>query len=71
MNVLIEQQASQVKELKEKNNALSRHLNYYNKKSFDGQLLKKAASLPLDLIVKSVNDLLQSQQQFKLMSKKK
>ncbi len=71
LNALIEEQASQVKELKEKNNALCRHLNYYKKKSIDGPLLNKAASLPLEkAIVKAVSDFLQSQPWFKLMSKK-
>ncbi len=36
-----------MKELKEKK-ALSWHLNYYKKKFINGQLLKKAALLPLD-----------------------
>jgi hypothetical protein len=47
LNTLIEEQASQMKELKEKK-ALSWHLNYYKKKFINGQLLKKAALLPLD-----------------------
>ncbi len=41
LNALVEEQALQVKELKEKDNALSQHLNYYKKKSIDGQFLKK------------------------------
>jgi hypothetical protein len=71
LNLLIEEQNQKLMDLKEKNNALSRHLNYYKKKSKNEVAWKKAASLPLEkAVVNSVKELLESQPRFKMMSNK-
>jgi hypothetical protein len=57
--------------LTEKNNALSRHLNYYKKKSQTDKELKKLESIPLEeAIIQAVNLVLESNQRYKIMSNK-
>ena len=68
---LIERQKEEYRELKEENNALSRHMNYYKRKAKEDKDDRKAQSIPLDeAVIETVNKLLSSRQRYKLLSDK-
>jgi hypothetical protein len=68
LNYLIEAQKVQMQEMQEKNNTLSCHLHYYKEKAKATSLNRKAESMPFEkAVVKVVNELVKSQQQYKLM----